>query len=126
MKHLPEAQLEVMLIIWEEKAPITRSEIQKKLPDNRWKTTTLNTFLNRLSNSGFLKIEHRRKEYVYSPLITKEDYMAFAGKSVLKNLYDNSIKKFVASVCSSSDMTEKEVEDLQKLLAKLKEGDKCD
>ncbi len=126
MKHLPEAQLEVMLAIWDEKVPITRNEIQKKLPENQWGKTTLNTFLSRLSKNGFLEIEHVGKEYVYTPLITKEDYMEYAGKSFLKNLYDNSIKKFVASVCNNGDMTEEEVKDLQELLDKLKEGDTCD
>lgn len=126
MKHLPEAQLEVMIVIWDAGAPVTRNEIQRRLPDDRWQTTTLNTFLNRLSQSGFLKVEHRGKEYVYSPLVTKEEYMAFAGKSILKNLYGNSIKKFVASVCSSSEMTQQEISDLQALLAKLKEGDTHD
>ncbi len=126
MKHLPEAQLEVMIVIWDAENPVARNEIQKRLPENRWKTTTLNTFLNRLSQSGFLKVEHKGKEYVYSPLITKEEYMEFAGKSILKNLYNNSIKMFVASVCNSNDMTEKEVEDLRMLLTKLKGGDTSD
>lgn len=126
MKHLPEAQLEVMHVIWDAEEPVTRNEIQKRLPDNRWHTTTLNTFLSRLNQSGFLKVEHRGKEYVYSPLITKEDYMAFEGRNILKNLYDNSIKKFVASVCGSSELTDKEISELQALLAKLKEGDTRD
>ncbi len=126
MKHLPEAQLEVMRVIWDAKEPVARNEIQKKLPDNRWKTTTLNTFLNRLGQSGFLKIEQVGKEYIYSALITEEEYMGFAGKSILKNLYDNSIKKFVASVCSNSELTEQEISELQMLLAKLKEGDTRD
>ncbi len=126
MKHLSEAQLEVMLVIWDAEESVARNEIQKRLPDNRWQTTTLNTFLNRLSQSGFLKIEHRGKEYVYSSIITKEEYMAFAGRSILKNLYNNSIKMFVASVCSSNDMTEKEVKELQTLLTKLKGGDTRD
>ncbi len=73
-----------------------------------------------------MKVEHKGKEYVYSPLITKEEYMEFAGKSILKNLYNNSIKMFVASVCNSNDMTEKEVEDLRMLLTKLKGGDTSD
>lgn len=126
MKHLPEAQLEVMLVIWAAGKPVTRNEIEKELPKNQWKTTTLNTFLSRLRQSEFLKVEHRGKEYVYSPLVSEEEYMEFAGKSILKNLYGNSIKKFVASVCSSSELTEEEVSDLQSLLARLKEGDTRD
>lgn len=126
MRHLSEAQLKVMLAIWEEEKPVARNEIQKKLSENQWQATTLNTFLNRLSQSGFLKIERRGKEYVYSPLITEEEYKAFAGKSILKNLYDNSIKKFVTSVCDSNNLTEQEICSLQTLLAKLKEGDTHD
>jgi len=115
-----------MLVIWEAKEPVARNEIQKKLSENQWQTTTLNTFLKRLRQSGFLKIEHRGKEYVYTPLITEEEYRAFAGKSILKNLYGNSIKKFVASVCNSSDLTDKEISSLHTLLEKLKEGDMRD
>ncbi|MDR1135838.1 MAG: BlaI/MecI/CopY family transcriptional regulator [Clostridiales Family XIII bacterium] len=126
MKHLPTAQLEVMITIWDAGAPVTRNEIQDMLSDNLWKTTTLNTFLNRLSQSGFLEIAHRGKEYVYSPLITKEAYMAFEGGSILKTLYDNSIKKFVASVYGGAKLTEQEINDLQTLLTELKEGDTRD
>ncbi len=126
MKHLSEAQLKVMLAIWEAKEPVSRSEIQERLHGSQWQITTLNTFLNRLSQSGFLKIDHRGKEYVYSALVSEEEYKGFAGKNILKTLYGNSIKKFVASVCNSNNLTEEEVDSLQTLLAKLKEGDQRD
>lgn len=125
MKHLPSSQMEIMLIIWDSKEPLTRKEIHRFLIAKNWQITTVNTLLNRLVKSEFLEVQHRLKEYVYTPLIDKDTYLAFEGKSMLKFLYGNSMKNFVATICDSDGMDKNEIVDLQKYLQELKDG-KCD
>lgn len=121
MKHLPSSQLEIMMVVWESERPLTRKQIHHLLAEKEWETVTLNTFLSRLVQNGFLKIDHQGREYLYSPLIEKDAYLSYEGKNILKTLYQNSIKKFIASVCDCEKMTENEVEELQLFLRKLKE-----
>jgi BlaI family penicillinase repressor len=123
MKKLSEAQLEIMLVIWDENKGMTRSEISQRLTEKSWKAVTLNTFLNRLTSSGFLKCEQRGKEYVYTPLIEKNAYLEVEGKSLLNRLYHNSLKNFIASVYSAGDMTDQELTELQSFLQQLKGDD---
>ena len=126
MKQLPAAQLEVMQIIWEAENPVSRTEIQKCLPDNQWKISTLNTLLARLVHSGFLRVEHRGKEYIYTPAVKRDEYMKYAGRSILNSLYGNSIKKFVAAVYAEDELTNQDIKELESLLKELKGCDADD
>ena len=123
MRQLPGAQLEIMEIIWESTYPISRTEIQEKLTQNHWKTTTINTLLSRLHENGFVRIDHQGKTYLYSPVIKKEAYKKAEGKRILKTLYDNSIKNFIVSVCDKNSLTEEEQNQLKQLAEKLKGED---
>lgn len=64
MKILSPAQTEIMLAIWEAGKPLKRSELQELLTEREWKTPTINTFLSKLVENGFLEIEHERRDYV--------------------------------------------------------------
>lgn len=120
MKHLPSSQLEVMLIIWEADRPITRSEIQQNNLDKDWKTTTLNTALERLTNNGFLQCDKQGREYVYSPKISVEEYSEYESKNLFNQLFKKSITDFVATMYKGGNLSCKEIDELQDFLNNIK------
>lgn len=124
MKLLPLSQFEVMKVLWDHSeeygGKMTRKQIHSYLDNKNWQMVTLNTFLNRLVQSKYLEIEHSGKEYLYIPLIQKEQYLAYEGRSVLQTFYQNSLKKFVASIYDYEDITDDEIEELQTYLNELK------
>ncbi len=124
MKRLPSSQLEIMLVIWEAKKPIRRKEIKEMLTNKEWKVTTVNTFLSRLIENNFLKCEQHGKEYYYSPMIEKDEYLKYEGNTMLKKLYNNSVKNFIAAICGGENLTEKDLNELQEYLKQLKEMNK--
>jgi len=117
MKKLPDSELELMMIIWHAKKPITRMEIEEELPDDRkLSATAILSFLTRLEERGFLQIEKRGKLNVYTPIIKESDYMKKESKSILQKMYHNSIKSFVTALYDGDNLSEDDIKELQNFI----------
>lgn len=119
-KTLPNSELELMMILWEAKRPMTRVEIEEHLPQKRHlsKTTVL-SFLSRLEEKGFVKVEKEGRSNCYIPLVKEEDYLRQESGSILKRLYGSSIKKFVAALYDGKELSREQIEDLKEYLDSL-------
>ncbi|MEG1849975.1 MAG: BlaI/MecI/CopY family transcriptional regulator [Oscillospiraceae bacterium] len=121
-KRLPDSELEVMLALWNSGGSAARAEFEPYLAARGWSATTVNTYLTRLLDKGFVRCERRGKANVYTPLISREAYCAFESESVLDRLYASSVSSFVASFCHSRPISDRQLDELQQLLDRLKEG----
>ena len=117
MKKLPDSELEIMLIIWEYDRPVTRFEIESKLDEERnLSPTTILSFLSRLQEKGFLDVAKEGKNNIYSAIISKESYMQTDSKNVLKKLYKNSVKNFLAALYDGKSLSEKDLQELEEYI----------
>jgi len=117
MKRLPDSELELMMLIWDTGHPVTRMEIEERLPKERkLSPTTILSFLARLQERGFVCVKKEGKTNVYEPLIAKEDYLREESKSIWKRLYQSSVKNFVTALCDSDGLTEEDFRELQDFL----------
>ncbi|MCM1127368.1 MAG: BlaI/MecI/CopY family transcriptional regulator [Lachnospiraceae bacterium] len=114
MKRLPDSELEIMMIIWDYDKPVTRTEIEERLDGERkLSPTTVLSFLSRLQEKGFLKVEKSGKNNIYLALIRREDYMRTESRNILKRLYQNSARNFLAALYDGEALTEEELEELE-------------
>lgn len=114
MKRLPDSELEIMLIIWDLNKPVTRFEIEEQLDSERkLSPTTVLSFLSRLQEKGFLEVQKAGKNNVYIPLIEKEQYMQTESRNILKRLYQNSAKNFLAALYDGDSLSEEEMKELE-------------
>ena len=117
MKKLPDSELEIMLIIWEYDRPVTRFEIESKLDEERnLSPTTILSFLSRLQEKGFLDVAKEGKNNIYSAIISKESYMQTDSKNMLKKLYKNSVKNFLAALYDGNSLSEKDLQELEEYI----------
>ena len=80
-KRLPDAELEIMKVIWHNPTPIATSEVKRIIDeqtDNNWTQQTLQTLLNRLIEKEYLAKDKRGREYIYTPLVDEKDYVEYA------------------------------------------------
>lgn len=122
-KRLPDSELEVMMALWTGKEDVPRSFLEEKLKDKGWAGNTINTYLSRLLEKGFLSCERRGKTNYYTPLVGEEEYLEFESKTMLSKLYGSSLKNFVVSLCRRDTLTPAEIDELQHLLEDLKRRD---
>jgi len=115
-KRLPDAEFNVMKVIWNLVPPITTNKITNKLADNTWKPQTLLTVLKRLSEKGFLNIIKDGKEHQYEVLIKEDEYLEIETGSFLKRYAGNSIGALVKTLYSEGDLTEDDINELRDIL----------
>lgn len=120
MKRLPDTELEVMKALWATGADTPRSVLEDRLSRFGWACNTINTYLSRLVDKGFVSVRREGKSNLYTPLVDREAYQAFDSRSVLDRLY-GSPRNFVAALAREG-MGREELEELQDLLDQLSGG----
>ena len=118
MKRLPDTELEVMKALWDAGADVPRAVLDQALAPFQWASNTVNTYLSRLAEKGFVSVRREGRSNLYTPLVSQEDYLAFDSRAVLARLY-GSPKNFVAALASRG-LERGELEELQALLDQLK------
>lgn len=114
MKRLPDSELEIMMIIWDLNKPVTRFEIEELMDEGRkLSPTTILSFLSRLQEKGYLEVRKEGKNNVYMPLIDRDSYMQAESRNILKRLYQNSAKNFLAALYDGDSLSEEELKELE-------------
>ena len=117
MKKLGDAELEIMLAVWEAGEPVPSSYVQEKLRGRRdWALPSILTSLSRLVDKGFLSCQKRGKSNWYHPLVSEKDYKAAEGRGILDRLYGGSFTGMVASLCDGRAIDEDDLAQLRQYL----------
>jgi predicted transcriptional regulator len=123
IKRLPDSELEIMLIIWEAKEPVSSAYLMEKLQGEKdWANTTVLNFLARLAERGFLKVEKQGRINIYSPLIAEKDYIELESRSFLERMHKSSLKSFVAALYDGRTLSSQDAEELKRYIDDLTKG----
>ncbi|MPM28995.1 Penicillinase repressor [bioreactor metagenome] len=121
LKRLPDTELEMMRTLWEHGGAASRAELEALLEHKNWTSTTVNTYLARLYEKGFVACRKHGKTNYYTPLVSREAYRQFESRSILDKLYGGSLNCFVASFAGGGAVDGDDLEKLRSLLDSLKE-----
>lgn len=117
IKRLPDAELEIMLVIWKAETPVNSSYILDQLQDKRrWGLATLMTVLARLSEKRFLICKKQGRHNLYYAAIGENEYKESEGKSILEKLYGNSFKSLVTSLYNGKAISKNDLAELRDFL----------
>lgn len=115
MKKLPDAEFEIMKVVWAADPPVTSAIIMEQLGGKKeWKIQTVVSLLLRLTERGFLRSEKCGKERNYFPMINKEDYLKFETGNFIKQYHDNSLFNLVNTLYDDKAITDKDIDELLK------------
>lgn len=121
MKRLPDTELDVMKALWDCGGETSRAQLEQALASHQWAANTVNTYLSRLADKGFLAVRREGKSNLYTPLVSREDYLAFDSRQVLARLYGSSPRNFVAALAKNG-LDRRDLEELRSLLDELNGG----
>ncbi len=115
--HLPDSELDIMLVLWSNEPPMSRLEIEQIINQKKpLASTTILTLLSRLEKKQFVSVKKEGKVNFYTPLISREEYQQNESKSILEKLYGNSLKKFVAALYQGKQMDQEDIRELSEFL----------
>jgi len=113
MKKLPDAEFDVMKVVWDNEPPITTNIIMQQHGNEAgWKAQTAISLLLRLIERGFLRTEKNGKERTYFPLIKKEDYLKFETGNFIKQFHNNSLLNLVSTMYEDKALSDEDLDEL--------------
>ena len=118
MRRLPDTELEVMKALWASGPDTPRAALEAALAPCRWASNTINTYLTRLADKGFVAVERAGRGNRYTALVSREDYLAYDSQAVLSRLYGSSPRNFVAALARGG-LKREDVAQLRELLDQL-------
>ena len=121
-KRLPDAELEVMKALWQAGEPLTRAELEARVAQHDWASTTMLALLARLEAKGCVAREKQGRGYLYRAALSRRDYLPVESRSALARLFEGSAKNLVAAMAESDALTDRDIDELEEYLAELKAG----
>ena len=115
-KKLSDAELDVMLAVWQNRPPVLRRDLEEQLKSHNWADTTVLTLLSKLVEKGYLSLERQGRRNLYTPLVSERDYRRWANRSFLGKMYQSSLRRMVASLVESSDLTDRDLQELEEFI----------
>ncbi len=117
MEILPNAEFEIMKVVWANEPPITTNIIMEQLgKKKKWKPQTIITLLSRLTKRGFVKTEKDGKILKYFPLVSKEKYIRFETDDFMKRFHENSFISLINTLYDNKNLKDSDFDKLIELL----------
>ena len=109
-------------IIWRH-VPIPSPELVKICEKElNWKKPTTYTELRRLCDRGLFKNE----KALVTALITRDEFYANHSRQYVTETFGGSLPKFLAAFISGSKLTDKQVQEIERIIKEHAEGGKHD
>ena len=105
----------ILQYLWTRETPATFAEIMvhfNEVEKKAWKKQTVNTFLSRLSQKGFLNIDKSGKRAIYIPSVSSKKFYENYAKEIVDDSYEGSLKNFICAFTKGHKLTGAEKEDL--------------
>ena len=113
-----ESEYRFCLILWEHE-PVRSSELVRLCREQLgWKPTTTYTVIKRLSERGVLKNE----DSVVTALVSKEQVQEAEIDELVEKKFGGSLPAFVAAFTRHGKMTEKEIDQVQRMIDRFRKG----
>ena len=113
-----ESEYRFCLILWEHE-PVKSSELVSLCKEKLgWKPTTTYTVIKRLAERGVLKNE----DSVVTALVSKEQVQEAEIDELVEKKFGGSLPAFVAAFTRHGKMTEKEIDQVQRMIDRFRKG----
>lgn len=115
---LCESDYRFMLVVWENE-PVASGRLVALCAERLgWKKPTTYTVLRKLCERGFLKNE----DSVVSAVVLKEQVQAYESGHIVERAFEGSLPQFLVSFLGNRTISEKEAEELKRLIDAHREG----
>lgn len=120
MSKISDAELEVMVVLWNH-SPLSAAAIIEEVQKRKdWSGKTIRTLIDRLKAKEVIRVERNQKELQFSPLIDRYSYEKETRHSLAERLYQGSIGKMLINFVDQEELSEEDLIELRQVLDKMK------
>jgi predicted transcriptional regulator len=122
--HLSRRERQIMDVLYQ-KGTATAAEVLESMP-NPPSYSAVRALLRILEEKGHVRHEESEGKYVFSPTVSREKAKRSAVRHLVQTFFDGSREEAVAALLdtSSSKLSDSELERLQELIDKARQGGK--
>lgn len=113
--RLPDSELEIMLIIWQFGDRVSTTQIMENVRQEK-SVQLVQSYLKRLEDKKFVRVEKFGRLNFYIPLISLEDYRNRETVNFIDAFYQKSPTKLFATLIENNQIDENELNQIRKLL----------
>tara|TARA_B100002049_G_C16018992_1_gene349374 strand:- start:47 stop:439 length:393 start_codon:yes stop_codon:yes gene_type:complete len=116
------AEFDVLDVLWDD-YPATSSEIVSRLNTRKdWHEKTVKTLLGRLVKKQVLGFEKQQRQYLYRPLIAREEYTRKEASTFVSRLFKGKVAPMVAGFANQNELSKQDVDELKALIKQWEEN----
>lgn len=113
---IAESEWRVMQVLWGN-GPQTANDVVEALSGEvKWKPRTVKTLISRLVKKGAVKVTDEGYRYRYSAAVDESVCIRSETKSFIRRVYQGTMKPALAAFIEDADLSDKEIDDIQKIL----------
>jgi len=122
--RISEAESQVMAAVWTAvEAGADGAGVEQVLAGpgvaNGWGEATVRTLIHRLIRKGALKSQRRGAMVVYTPLLSRQDWVTAESQGLLDRLFGGQLAPLVAHFAQAKALAPEDVARLRRLVAEL-------
>jgi BlaI family penicillinase repressor len=119
---ISEAESVVMQVFWARGDLPTEDVVAALESHGKWQEATVKTLLNRLLKKGALRARKDNRRYVYSPVLTRDEWLATESHGFIDRLFGGRVAPLVSYFSQQKKLSKKDLEDLKRLIKELDDG----
>ena len=116
---IPEGEYRFCLIMWAHE-PVSSLELVKLCQEQLgWKRTTTSTVIKRRGERGILKLENG----IVTALVSREEAESAEIETFVESRFGGSLPAFVAAFTKRKDVSEKDLDEMQRMIDRIRRGE---
>lgn len=117
---ISEAEALVMDVLWRADDALSSEKVSAALAkQQKWQETTVKTLLGRLLRKGAIRAEREQRRYLYTPVLTREQWLSIESKRLLNRLFGGKLAPLVAHFGEHHRLSRQDIADLKRLVAEM-------
>ena len=118
--RLGDLQLKIMKVLWDH-AEATVSEVHKTLTaDAEYAYTTIATMLRKMEDRRLVSHRVEERKFLYRAAVKEDEVSRGMADHLVDRLFEGSLAGAVSHLLNTHDVSRKELEELEKLIAERK------
>ena len=120
---ISDAEAVVMDVLWR-RHPASAEDVVAALTGRaEWAEPTVKTLLNRLLNKGAIQAEKEGRRYLYSPVLSRDAWLAEQSAGLVDRLFGGRVAPLVAHFSEQRKLSSADIAELKRLIAELDDGE---
>ena len=118
-----ERELEALKVLWERGEATVREvcDAMNSAGEELAYTTVL-SLLQVMEQKGLVGHRKHGKAYVYLPQVNREETLGGLASGFLERVFDGAINEYLVHVLGDRDITQRELDELEEMIAEAREG----